>query len=197
MCPPLPLHVPSAPSPISRALTRPPSRGLPRPRTPAAPYGRGSAPCSPPSSAGGYPEPPPACGCGGYRFPLPLPFLLLHALPCSAPYRRMAELSRHSRVLRLPLGSGGRACGWRAFPLPAPIGAERYRSLRSRLFKSADAKGAKLRAGCFAPAFGGLGAVISLVVSPADGAADDTPVVRPLSSPPPAASSLRSSAPAF
>ena len=109
----------------------------------------------------------------------------------------MAELGRHSRVLRLPLGSGGRACGWRAFPLPALIGAERYRSLRSRLFKSADAKGAKLRAGRDAPAFGGLGALFSLVVSPADGAADDTPAFRALSSPPPAAFSRWSPAPAF
>ena len=152
---------------------------------------------SPPSSAGGFPEPPPACGCGGYRFPLPLPFLLLHALPCSAPYRRMAELGRHSRGPPSPLGSGGRGPPSPLFPLPAPCGAERCPAIKAGLFFSADAKGAKLRAGRNAPAFGGLGAFFSLVVSSADGAADDTPVVRSPPSPPPAASSRWSSAPAF
>ena len=164
---PMRLKVPTHPPPDSRALTRPPFRGLPRPRTPAAPYGRGSAPCSPPSSAGGYPEPPPACGCGGYRFPLPLPFSLLHALPCSAPYRRMAELGRHSRGPPSPLGSVGRGPPSPLFLLPAPIGAERCPAHGAGLFKSADASGANHRAGRYAPAFGGLGAAFSLVVSPA------------------------------
>lgn len=111
---------------------------------------------SPPSSAGGFPEPPPACGCGGYRFPLPLPFLLLHALPCSAPFRRMAELSRHSRGPPSPLGSGGRGPPSPLFPLPAPKGAERWPAIKAGLISSAAAKGAKLRAGRNAPAFVGV-----------------------------------------
>ena len=131
---PMRLIMPSTPPQISRALTRPPFRGLPRPRTPAAPYGRGSAPCSPPSSAGGFPEPPPACGCGGYRFPLPLPFSLLHALPCSAPCGRMAERCRHSRGPPSPLGSGGRGPPSPLFPLPAPNGAERCPAIKAGLF---------------------------------------------------------------
>ena len=45
---------------------------------------------NPLSSAGGFPEPPPACGSGGMRLPLPLPFLILWrrlvlALRASAP----------------------------------------------------------------------------------------------------------------
>ena len=131
---PMRLIMPSRLAPISRALPRPPFRGLPRPRTPAAPYGRGSAPCSPPSSAGGFPEPPPACGCGGYRFPLPLPWSLLYALPCSAPCGRMAELSRHSRGPPSPLGSGGRGPPSPLFPLPAPFGAERCPAIKAGLF---------------------------------------------------------------
>lgn len=109
----------------------------------------------------------------------------------------MAELSRHSRGPPSPLGSGGRGPPSPLFPLPAPFGAERCPALRAGLIFTADAKGAKLRAGRYAPAFGGLGALFSLVVPPANGVAVDTPAVRALSSPPPAASSLRSSAPAF
>lgn len=109
----------------------------------------------------------------------------------------MAELGRHSRGPPSPLGSGGRGPPSPLFPLPAPKGAERCPAIKAGLIFSADAKGAKLRAGRDAPAFGGLGALFSLVVSPADGAADDTPAVRPLSSPPPAAFSRWSPAPAF
>ena len=111
---------------------------------------------SPPSSAGGFPEPPPACGCGGCHFPLPLPGSLLHALPCSAPCGRVAELGRHSRGPPSPLGSGGRGPPSPLFPLPAPEGAERCPALRAGLSLSAGAKGANLRAGRVAPAFVGV-----------------------------------------
>lgn len=152
---------------------------------------------SPPSSPARSALPAGGCGCGGYRFPLPLPWSLLHALPCSAPCGRMAELGRHSRGPPSPLGSGGRGPPSPLFPLPAPCGAERCPALRAGLILSADAAGAKLRAGRDAPAFGGLGAGFSTVVPPADGAAVDTPALSPHSSPPPAASSRWSAAPAF
>lgn len=149
-------------------------------------YAGGCASCSPPSSAGGFPEPPPACGCGGWRLPLPLPFLILHALPCSAPYRRMAELCRHSRGPPSPLGSVGRGPPSPLFLLPAPVGAERCPAHGAGLFLSADAQGASLRAGRYAPAFVGLGAVCTPVASPAvlvsrwsPAAADDAPFVSP------------------
>ena len=111
---------------------------------------------SPPSSPARSALPAGGCGCGGYRFPLPLPWSLLHALPCSAPCGRMAELSRHSRGPPSPLGSGGRGPPSPLFPLPAPCGAERCPALRAGLSLSAAAKGAKLRAGRDAPAFVGV-----------------------------------------
>lgn len=73
-----------------------------------------------PSSAGGFPEPPPACGCRGYRLSFPhRVFICLRAayfVPFGAVPQYAASLARRSLLSLAPAPSAG-------VPLPpAPVG---------------------------------------------------------------------------
>ena len=117
---------------LTGALLRARPPGLPL-CSPLEMYAGGCASRVPPSSAGGFPEPPPACGCGGWRIPLPLPFYMFCcslALRPSGAWRSGAATRGSSASRSVP---GGAPAGGALFPLPAPDGAERWRSLRSRL----------------------------------------------------------------
>lgn len=125
--------------PRASVVVTPTMSGLPPARYRGVTLRRGS----PPSSAGGFPEPPPACGCGGFRFHLRGFFITLPRA-CSRPSGSAPTDAASSGAL--PRRAPSKGSGGPASPPRLP------RSLRSRPRRVAGATGERcpsLRSGLF------------------------------------------------